>query len=506
MNHARIVGMFWTPLGVLTIVVVYIAVHFGLRFGLSPTLGLDDAAQAVLAQDLLWGYRFRQPPLYTWVTWAAFRIFGVGLFALTLVKYLFMFAGYAFLYAAARNILKEDRLAALTLFSYGLIYVFAYFAHHDLTHSIAVGTMIAAALHAITRIVERGSWLDYGYLGVACGLGLLSKYNFAIFLAAVALAAFAAPGIRRCVLNRKIWLTVAVSASLISTYLIWIYESQYSFTALAASVTHAGGNGAYGAVVARGLTKLAGALIEFPMPFLLIAALILPGLVWPVKVWTSNLQGYRRFLGIAMLVGVVILVLSVVLLGSTKFKGRWMHPVWMALPIYLFAGITVQQLSVKRIRAYLGVILAVSVLALAARVVADYVHPTACNACRSFLPFSALAEEIRASGFTRGIIVADTDHLAGNLLMHFPTSRVDSVKKSLNLIPPGPVNNQCLIVWRGDSESIPSAVRAHAKRTLSLEEPPLLRTGRANAGLVNAEHRRVAFSFALIEDAAGNCL
>ena len=159
-----------------------------------------------------------------------------------------------------------------------------------------------------------------------------------------------------------------------------------------------------------------------------------------------------------------------------------MHPVWMVLPIYLFAGITAQRLSVRRVRAYLGVILAVSVLVVAARVVTDYVRPTVCKACRSFLPYAALAEQIRASGFTRGIIVADTDHLAGNLLMHFPTSRVDSVKKSLNMIPPGPVNNQCLIVWRGDSESIPSAVRAHAKRTLSLEEPPLLRTGRAKQG------------------------
>ena len=408
-SFARITDKFWTPLGVLSIVAVYTAVHFGLRFFLSPTLGLDDAQQATFAQDLLWGYRFRQPPLYTWVTWVAFRIFGVGLFALTLVKYLFLFAGYAFLYAAARNMLKQDRLAALTLFSYGLFYVFAYFVHHDLTHSIAVGTMIAAALHAITRIVERGGWLDYAYLGITFGLGLLSKYNFAIFLAAVALAAFLVPDMRRRVLNRKIWLTVAVNAAVITPYVLWVYEGTYSFAALTATVTHAGGNEAYGEVLARGFLKLASALVEFPMPFLLIAPLILPALVWPPKVWTANPQGYRRFLGIVMLVGVVILVLSVVLLGSTKFKGRWMHPVWMALPIYLFAGITVQQLSVKRIRAYLGVILAVSVLALAARVVADYVHPTACNACRSFLPFSALAEEIRASGFTRGIIVADTD-------------------------------------------------------------------------------------------------
>lgn len=497
--------MFWTPLGVLAIVVVYIAVHFGLRFALSPTLGIDNAAQAVLAQDLLWGYQFRHPPLYTWLTWAAFQVFGVGLFALTLVKYLFLFAGYAFLYAAARNILKEDRLAALALFSYSLIYVFAYYAHHDLTGSIAASTMIAAALHAITRILERGGWLDYAYLGAAFGLGLLSKYNFAIFLAACALAAFAVPETRRCVLSRKIWLTVAVNAAVITPYVLWVYEGAHSFAALALSVTHAGGNGAYGATVARGLGKLAGALIEFPMPFLLIAPLILPGLVWPPRVWTSNLRGVRRFLGIVMLAAVVILVLGVVLLGATKFKGRWMPPVWMALPIFLFAGIAIERLSVRRIRAYLGVVLVFSVLVFAARVVVDYVRPAVCNACRSYLPFAALAERIQADGFERGIILADTDYLAGNLLLHFPTSRVISVKKSPNGIPPEFADNQCLIVWRGDSEALPPAVRARARRTLSLDEPPLVRTGWIDAGLVNAEHRRVAFSFALIEEPAGRC-
>ena len=504
-NSAWIVDKFWTPLGVLTIVAVYAAVHFGLRFALSPTLGLDDAAQAVLAQDLRWGYQFRQPPLYTWVTWAAFQIFGVGLFALTLVKYLVLFAGYAFLYAAARNILKQDRLAALTLFSYSLIYVFAYYAHHDLTHSIAAGTMIAAALHAITRIVERGGWLDYAYLGITFGLGLLSKYNFAIFLAAVALAAFLVPDMRRRVLNRKIWLTVAVNAAVITPYVLWVYEGTYSFAALTATVTHAGGNEAYGEVLARGFLKLASALVEFPMPFLLIAPLILPALVWPPRVWTANPQGYRRFLGIVMLAGVVIFILGVILLGATKFKGRWMYPALMVLPIFLFAGIAIERLSVRRVRAYLGVILAVSVLVFAVRVVADHVHPTVCKACRAFLPYAALAEQIRAGGFARGVILADTDHLAGNLLMLFPASRVISANKSLDAPPPG-VDDQCLMVWRGDSESIPATLRAFAGRALSLNELPFVRTGWVNAGLVNAEHRRRAFSFALIEGAAGNCL
>ena len=77
----------WEPRGVLALLLGWAAFHVLLRLALSPTLTADDAREAVLAQSLQWGYQARQPPLYNWLAWAAFRVLGPGLLALTLLKY-----------------------------------------------------------------------------------------------------------------------------------------------------------------------------------------------------------------------------------------------------------------------------------------------------------------------------------------------------------------------------------------------------------------------------------
>ena len=77
----------WEPRGVLALLLGWAAFHVLLRLALSPTLTADDAREAVLAQNLQWGYQARQPPLYNWLAWAAFRVLGPGLLALTLLKY-----------------------------------------------------------------------------------------------------------------------------------------------------------------------------------------------------------------------------------------------------------------------------------------------------------------------------------------------------------------------------------------------------------------------------------
>src|SRR5262249_56533680 len=61
----------WHPPGarprqVALTILASLALHFGLRLALGPTLGLDDAEQVLFAQQWLWNYRFRAPPLFTW--------------------------------------------------------------------------------------------------------------------------------------------------------------------------------------------------------------------------------------------------------------------------------------------------------------------------------------------------------------------------------------------------------------------------------------------------------
>ena len=81
-----------------------------LRLALSSALTADDAREAVLAQSLQWGYQARQPPLYNWLVWGAFRLIGPGLLALTLLKYAVLVLAFWLVYLTARR--DPDRPAA----------------------------------------------------------------------------------------------------------------------------------------------------------------------------------------------------------------------------------------------------------------------------------------------------------------------------------------------------------------------------------------------------------
>ena len=52
---------------VLSVILFYLAVHFAIRMAMGPALATDDAEQALFAQHFAWSYRYRAPPLFTWL-------------------------------------------------------------------------------------------------------------------------------------------------------------------------------------------------------------------------------------------------------------------------------------------------------------------------------------------------------------------------------------------------------------------------------------------------------
>ena len=75
------------PRNVALLIAGYLLVHMGVRLWMGPTLGLDDAEQALFAQQWLLNYRFRAPPLFTWVLVAAGDVIGTGVLAISLIRY-----------------------------------------------------------------------------------------------------------------------------------------------------------------------------------------------------------------------------------------------------------------------------------------------------------------------------------------------------------------------------------------------------------------------------------
>src|SRR5947207_15508972 len=82
-------------------VAVVLAIHAALRMTYPGGVETDDADLILFSQAPAWGYS-EQPPLYSWLCEPFFRLFGVGVAALTAVRTLVLAAGCALLYLNAR--------------------------------------------------------------------------------------------------------------------------------------------------------------------------------------------------------------------------------------------------------------------------------------------------------------------------------------------------------------------------------------------------------------------
>ncbi|MGB7343775.1 MAG: glycosyltransferase family 39 protein, partial [Pirellulaceae bacterium] len=168
------------------VLAVYFALHTLLRVWVSPALSFDESEQVFLSQWNWMGYN-SQPPLYTWVQTALFGVFGLNVFSLALFKNTLLFATYMAVFTAVKLTTKDLRLAALATLGLLLIPQIAWESHRDLSHTVAVTFATTLLLLSIVRLPEltsKQSWLAYVIIGVACGVGAMSKYNFVIVVVA----------------------------------------------------------------------------------------------------------------------------------------------------------------------------------------------------------------------------------------------------------------------------------------------------------------------------------
>ena len=83
------------------------------------------------------------------------------------------------------------------------------------THSLLMVLFALLALLAFLGAMRGGRWRDYGWLGLALGAGLLSKYAFAGFLGALLLGALATREGRKTLATPRITLTLAAMLAVI---------------------------------------------------------------------------------------------------------------------------------------------------------------------------------------------------------------------------------------------------------------------------------------------------
>jgi 4-amino-4-deoxy-L-arabinose transferase-like glycosyltransferase len=461
------VRSWFSPGVVLWLLAGYYALGLGLQLWVSDTAELDQAEQLVLTQQWRWGYG-SQPPLYTWVQALLFSVFGVNLFALELLKGVLLFSTCLMTFLAGRELSGGDRVGLVAVFSLFFLPQFVWESQRDLTHSVMATTFTAATVWIAARLGWTRSAGGYAALGILAAGGLLSKYNYGIFLAALLVAMVSRAEWRPVLRDPRIGLSVAVCALCLAAPAFWVWQHPEEWLGDAAKLQAEAATDPFRAWL-KGLGSLLQAGAGYALP---LAAAHLVAFRWagPAAVPQDDRPRMSaRLLTRLLVVTGLVCVLAVCF--RVRIKERWLLPLLYVLPLWVALRI-LPRLGEQRVRrlALLSAITAVVVLVAQPLrlVVAELTSPPQ----RLNRPDHELAEQLQSRGIRPAAILADNRLLAGNLRLSFPASVVSA--------PDGPSveaarTGAVLIVWHAGKDPGPPAglaewVAKQGQATLPLDD------------------------------------
>lgn len=442
----------------LVALAVYFILHILLRVTVSASLDYDEAEQALLSQWLLAGYT-EQPPLYTWIQHALLALFGKHAFAISLMKNGLLFLTYTSVYFAACHILGDRRSAILAACSLLFIPQIGWESQRDMTHTTLVVFAASATLWQTMRLVKNASLINYCILGLCLGTGIMAKANYYLFVAVAVIALCSLAEGRKALCNRRIAATLLVVAIFTGSYFLWMAGNQdivFSATGkFKRGVEH---------YWLRGTASLVRNSFLFLTPLWLICALI-----FPAGYAGRSSQGsdfHRRFIGRYLLILFIGLLLVVLLFKVTYVKDRWLQPLLFVVPIFFFSRLSPAEITGKKFRTYLAVVLVGAIGIYAAftfRVVGVAVTG---SYCRLNYPFPSFADDLRGAGFREGLIISNDRFLAGNLHLQFPTSTAIVPDYRLETLVAKDRYSAVAVIWNAaESRAVPADLEVFLRET-----------------------------------------
>ena len=323
------------------IILAYFAAQLAIRVGLSGNLETDEA-QFVGHTHFAPGYGNSHPPLYNWLVAGALWITGSWAGAVAIVKTAFLAGTYLCIYDAGRRISGRHLTGLIVAASLLFLPQIVWQSQVTLAHSVMVMFGVAATLHAVMLIRDRGRLVDFLWLGVAISIGGYAKYNYFFALVAIFLAAYTVGQFRERLFTIKLIWPAVFFTLVYMPHAVWAISNISETTQRMARLDS---ERTVFSIVDLPILGIDG-LFEIGIATLAWAGPL--AAVW-FSVWwltsterSDGLDGDRaaaaRFFARVTLLSVALFALLVLLGDFHSVDERYMTPLLMALPLWLAAA------------------------------------------------------------------------------------------------------------------------------------------------------------------------
>lgn len=413
----------------LMVVALYALVHAMTRLISSGNLGEDDPLDNLLIQQLSAGYGIEHGPLYDWALWLIQKITGPTLPGFLALKYSLLVVMAGLLYSLTRRMTQSSLWAFIAVESMASVYQIFWRFHEGFTHRVGAMALTLALVWALLRVAEGRRQRDVLLFGLLAGFGLLSEHIVAFSLAALLLAAWLQPAMRRRVFTTRLPLALLPALLIASPYLLWLQADNTRLEALQ-EVLFPPLPGHSGQALRASLRDALTFPIFVLSPYILVVLATFPAIFRllgrPAAAGTAPDEiDTSRFIGTFLLIELAgHLIYNGLVYSRVGYAVHSILPMLVVAIAWLTGKAWQTRPSDKRVRVFIWILLAFTVTAYGVRSGNLFIYEPFCSRCRWGTPYDDLAEQLKQHGFRQGMIVTNDVHTGGNLRRFFPDSHI----------------------------------------------------------------------------------
>jgi hypothetical protein len=442
--------------GVLVFWATWCVAHVLVRLSESSALVPDEARSSVFAQYFASGYSFQLPPIYAWTLWLTQQLTGSNFFSNVALRYAIAASIGLAAYAAARVATDDRRLAAIASLSLIFIPHIGWTVHTTLTDTLILCVACFLSFTSLVAFIRRPSLGAAAVLGFSLASGMLAKWNFILFVAGLGVGAASLREARSSLRDPRLLVAVALALLCYFPYLHWVVSQLHTLLIVAQRNTFNAGSHSYPTAVAIGLARLPLAIVQFLLPFLVLAG----AMAWTQRhalgVMAPGTLG-ERLAWRTMAAAVAATFVGIAMTGAMVVLDRYMHPLVILAPVAFFSTLARTRPSQMLMRNVAGV----SVLLAATIFVLVLASPLVTGMpfwrLYPFWPYDRLATELEVRGLAAATFVTPDIFSGGNIRAFVPQARVIAIDYQVDpsFRPPASALNlmRCVAIWWQSSSS-----------------------------------------------------
>ena len=431
-------GIFYHP---LFLVFFYLLCHVLVSFFLNDTLQVDDREQIFIGQEFQFGYNIPQPPMYSWISFLFFEMFGANITSLLALKYILIFLNFTFIFKTSEIIFKKNLNAvSISTLSFLLLPSFFWHMHQGFTHTILLGLGIAMSIHYLFRLSLDKSLANYLLFGFSLSVGLLGKYSFIIFIFLILLTVISIKEFRDIFQNKFFFYALVLIFLLISPHYIWLLNNWHNIYPMAAERLIASSGTSFFMI----LLEFIKASIGFLFPYILfIFFKVNSNYKGTKKIIEKFLENYLYFI-------IIFGILFLAIFDIKEIKVRWLHPILMIVPFWISIKIVNKNPSRALLKTFYISLFVTSLIILTIRIVQNTYAPKLGYQGRVNTPIIETLKMIPVSVLDKVSLIRTDDYFLGpHLFSVFNEKDIQILNKKFqaNLNE----DRKCLIIWDDDS-------------------------------------------------------